>query len=85
MLKLLKEKKFISLGNINAKRDWGHAKDYAYAMWKILQNKKPEDFVIGTGKVNSVKKFLDYAFKYVGLDYKKYIKVDKRNLDLQIK
>ena len=79
LAKIIKgKKKFISLGNINAKRDWGHAKDYAYAMWKILQNKKPEDFVIGTGKVNSVKKFLDYAFKYVGLDYKKFIKVDKR-------
>ena len=68
----------IKLGNINSKRDWGHAKDYVYAMWKMLQIKKPDDFVIGTGKVHSVKDFIKIAFQYVNLDYKKYIKIDKK-------
>ena len=70
--------KKIILGNINSKRDWGHAKDYVYAMWKILQLKRPQDFVIGTGKVHSVKDFLQLAFKRVNLDYKRYIKIDKK-------
>ena len=70
--------KKISLGNINSKRDWGHAKDYVYAMWKMLQLKKPQDFVIGTGKIHSVKDFIKYAFKRVNLKYKDYIKIDKK-------
>ena len=68
----------ISLGNIMSKRDWGHAKDYAYAMWLINTQKKPGDYIIGTGKLNSVKNFVEKAFKYVGLDYKKYLKIDKK-------
>ncbi len=71
--------KHIELGNMNAKRDWGHAKDYVYAMWLIMQRKKPEDFVIATGKQYSVEDFAREAFKYVGLDYKKYVKIN-RNL-----
>tara|TARA_B100000795_G_scaffold225683_1_gene181476 strand:- start:192 stop:1139 length:948 start_codon:yes stop_codon:yes gene_type:complete len=74
-----KQKKLI-LGSINSKRDWGYAEDYVEAMWKMLQQKKPQDFVIGTGKMHSVKDFLNIAFKYVGLDYKKYIKFDKKFL-----
>ena len=70
--------KKITLGNINSKRDWGHAKDYVYAMWLMMQTKKPQDFVIGTGKTHSVKDFIKEAFDYVNLDYKKYIKVDKK-------
>ena len=70
--------KSIKLGNIQSKRDWGHAKDYVYAMWKMLQVKKPDDFVIGTGKVHSVKDFIDTAFRYVNLNYKQYIKIDKK-------
>ena len=70
--------KKITLGNINSKRDWGHAKDYVLAMWKMLQLKKPQDFVIGTGKTHSVKDFIKIAFDQVNLDYKKYIKIDKR-------
>ena len=70
--------KKIILGNINSKRDWGHAKDYVYAMWKILQLKKPQDFVIGTGKLHSVRDFLHLAFKRANLDYKRYIKIDKK-------
>ena len=70
--------KKISLGNINSKRDWGHAKDYVYAMWKMMQLKKPQDFVIGSGKIHSVKDFIELAFKHVNLNYKKYISIDKR-------
>jgi len=70
--------KYIYLGNISAKRDWGHASDYVVAMWLMLQQKKPSDFVIGTGKNHSVKDFVKIAFKTVGLDYKKYIKIDKK-------
>ena len=74
---ILKKQKKITLGNINSKRDWGYAEDYVEAMWKMLQLKKPQDFVIGTGKIHSVKDLLKIAFNYVGLDYKKYIKFDK--------
>ncbi len=63
----------LELGNLNAKRDWGHAKDYVEAMWLMLQNKNPEDFVIGTGKQYSVRQFAELAFKYVDLDYKKFV------------
>lgn len=69
--------KDLKLGNIEAKRDWGHAKDYVEAMWLMLQQKRPEDFVIGTGKQHSVKDFAKLAFSLLGLDYKKYIKIDK--------
>ena len=71
------KQKYLYLGNINAKRDWGHAKDYVKAMWLMLQQKKPSDFVIGTGRMNSVKDFLKIAFSMVGLNYKKYLKIDK--------
>ena len=69
----------IKLGNIDAKRDWGHAKDYVKAMWLMLQQKKPSDYVIGTGKMHSVKEFAKLAFNHIGLDYRKYI-VIKKNL-----
>tara|TARA_Y100000768_G_scaffold385983_1_gene373325 strand:+ start:1698 stop:2693 length:996 start_codon:yes stop_codon:yes gene_type:complete len=70
--------KKLFLGNIEAKRDWGHAKDYVKAMWLMLQQKKPKDYVIGTGKTYSVKEFVKIAFKHVGLNYKKFIKTDKK-------
>ena len=70
--------KELNLGNIDAQRDWGHAADYVVAMWKMLQQKKPEDFVIGTGKMYSVKDFAKLAFQHVGLNYKDYIKIDKK-------
>jgi|TARA_B110000902_G_scaffold172432_1_gene196123 GDPmannose 4,6-dehydratase len=66
------------LGNLDAKRDWGHAKDYVEAMWLILQQKKPEDFVIATGKQYSVKDFAKEAFKCAGLDYKNHVKISKK-------
>ena len=64
---------------MDSKRDWGHAKDYVEAMWLMLQNDKPDDFVIGTGKQYSVKDFAKLAFDNVGLDYKKHI-IIKDNL-----
>jgi len=70
--------KNLYLGNLNAKRDWGFAGDYVEAMWLMLQQDKPEDYVIATGKAYSVKEFLSEAFGYVGLDWKKYVKIDKR-------
>ena len=69
--------KDLKLGNIDAKRDWGHAKDYVEAMWLMLQQNKPEDYVIGTGVQHSVKEFLEIAFNFVGLKYQDYVKVDK--------
>ena len=68
----------IKLGNLNSKRDWGHAKDYVLAMWKMLQLNKPRDFVIGTGKIHTVRDFLKLAFKRVNLDYRKYVITDKK-------
>ena len=70
--------KKIFLGNINAQRDWGYSKDYVKYMWKSLQLKKPQDFVLGTGKLHSVKDFLKIAFNRVGLNYRKYLVVDKK-------
>ncbi len=68
-IKLGLQKK-LYLGNLNAKRDWGHAKDYVIAMWKILQNKKPDDFVIATGKQYSVKEFVNLSLKELGIKNK---------------
>ena len=69
--------KKLKLGNIEAERDWGHAKDYVEAMWLMLQQKSPDDFVIGTGKKYSVKDFAKKAFSYVGLNYKDHLVIDK--------
>jgi GDPmannose 4,6-dehydratase len=66
------------LGNLNAHRDWGHAKDYVEAMWLMLQQTDPEDFVIATGESHSVAEFLDQAAKCLGLDWSKYVKEDPR-------
>ena len=68
----------IYLGNINAKRDWGYSKDYVKYMWKSLQLNKPQDFVLGTGKLHRVKDFLKIAFERVGLNYQKYLVIDKK-------
>lgn len=67
----------IRLGNIDALRDWGHARDYVKAMWLMLQQDEPSDYVIATGNNHSVKEFLDLAFSCVDLDYEKYIVVDE--------
>jgi len=75
-IKLGLQRKLV-LGNLDAKRDWGHAKDYIEAMWLMLQRKKPDDFVIATGKQHSVREFAKLAFSVVGLNYKDYIVTDK--------
>jgi GDPmannose 4,6-dehydratase len=69
--------KEIRLGNLDAKRDWGHARDYVRAMWLMLQKDEPEDYVIATGQSHSVEEFLEKAFNHVGLDYKKYLIIDE--------
>ena len=76
--------KKIILGNIKSSRDWGHAKDFVNAMWLILQQDKPDDYVIGTGKKHSVQDFADKAFTHVGLNYKNFIDLD-RNLFRSVK
>jgi GDPmannose 4,6-dehydratase len=71
--------KEIRLGNIESKRDWGFAGDYAEAMWLMLQQKEPDNFIISTGIDHSIKDFLEIAFGHVGIkDWKKYIKIDPR-------
>jgi len=67
----------IALGNIDAKRDWGHAKDYVRAMWLMLRQEEPEDFVVATGEAHSVKEFLRLAFDYISLDYRNYLVIDE--------
>ena len=70
--------KKISLGNIDSKRDWGHAKDYVEAMWLMLNRGNNKDFVIGTGEQHSVREFAEKAFNFVNLNYKDYIKIDQK-------
>jgi GDPmannose 4,6-dehydratase len=67
----------IRIGNIDAKRDWGHAKEYVKAMWLMLQQDEPDDYIIATGESHSVKDFLECAFDYVGLNYEDYLVIDK--------
>ena len=69
--------KELRLGNLNSKRDWGFAGDYVEAMWQMLQEKQPQDFVIATGATHTVREFAAVAFDHVGLNWKKYVKVDK--------
>jgi GDPmannose 4,6-dehydratase len=66
----------LRLGNLDAKRDWGYAKEYVEAMWLILQQEQPKDYVIATGQTHSVRDFVQAAFSHVGLDYEEYVVVD---------
>jgi GDPmannose 4,6-dehydratase len=66
----------IELGNLDAKRDWGHSRDYVEAMWMMLQQDKADDYVIATGEAHSVREFVDLAFRRVGLNYTKYVKIN---------
>jgi len=68
----------LRLGNLDAKRDWGHARDYVRAMWMMLQQDKPDDFVVGTGEMHSVREFVEAAFERVGLDWQDYVVVDPK-------
>ena len=70
----------LKLGNLDATRDWGHAKDYVYAMWLILQQDKPDDFVCSTGISHSVQELCEYVFDKLGLDWREYIKQDEKFL-----
>lgn len=70
--------KFLYLGNLDAKRDWGYAPEYVECMWRILQQETPDDYVIGTGETHSVREFLHEAFTYAGLDSKKHVRIDPK-------
>jgi len=72
--------KELRLGNLDAKRDWGYAPEYVESMWLMLQRKEPDDYVISTGEAHSVREFVETAFNVVGLDWQKYVKVEKRFL-----
>ena len=75
---LAKKEKYLYLGNLDAKRDWGFAPEYVECMWKILQRKEADDYVIGIGETHSVREFLAAAFSYAGLDVDKHVKIDPR-------
>jgi GDPmannose 4,6-dehydratase len=66
------------LGNLDARRDWGYARDYTEAMWLMMQAEEPDDYVIATGEAHSVREFLDEAFGYLDLDWAKYVEIDPR-------
>jgi GDPmannose 4,6-dehydratase len=72
------KQKEVFLGNLEAKRDWGFAPEYIEAMWRMLQQDNPGDYVLGTGESHSVREFLEEAFKYAGLDWQKYVRIDQR-------
>jgi GDPmannose 4,6-dehydratase len=67
----------LRLGNIDAKRDWGHAREYVEAMWLMLQQSQPDDYVVATGETHSVREFVELAFQIAGLDYAKYLAIDE--------
>lgn len=67
----------LMLGNIDAKRDWGYTKDYVKAMWLMMQQEKPDNFVIASGKSHSIREFVSEAFNHVGLDWQDYVEIDK--------
>jgi GDPmannose 4,6-dehydratase len=74
------QQKVIYMGNLDSKRDWGYAKDYVKAMWLMLQQEMPDDYVVATGETHSVKEFLDVAFSYVNLNWEDYVAFDERYL-----
>lgn len=68
----------LRLGNLDAKRDWGYARDYVEAMWLMLQQEQPDDYVVATGETHSVREFVEEAFTYAGLDWREHVKVDSK-------
>ena len=74
------QQKKLYLGNLDAKRDWGYAKDYIKAMWLMLQQDAPDDYVVATGETHSIEEFLDVAFGYVNLNWNDYVEFDERYL-----
>ena len=75
---LAKKEKYLYLGNLDARRDWGFAPEYVECMWRILQQDEPGDFVIGTGETHSVREFLHEAFAYAGLDIEEHVRIDSK-------
>jgi len=71
---------YITMGNMEARRDWGYAPEYVELMWKMLQSERPVDYVVGTGEQHSVQEFTEAAFAYAGLDWRKYVRTDPRYL-----
>jgi len=67
----------LTLGNLDARRDWGYAGDYVEAMWRMLQQPAPDDYVIGTGETHSVRQLCEVAFRHVGLDWRRYVEIDR--------
>jgi len=74
---VVKKQEKLYLGNLKAKRDWGYAPEYVEAMWLMLQQEKPDDYVIGTGEAHSVQEFLEEAFSYVDFDWKEHVEIDQ--------
>ncbi len=72
------ERNELQLGNLEAKRDWGFARDYMEGAWQMLQQERPDDYVLATGESHSVQEFLETAFTYAGLDWREYVKTDPR-------
>ncbi len=72
------QQKVLYMGNLDSKRDWGYAPEYVECMWMLMQQDKPDDFVIGTGESHTIREFLEAAFGYVGLDYNDYVKIDPK-------
>jgi GDPmannose 4,6-dehydratase len=68
------------MGNLDARRDWGYAPEYVEAMWLMLQQEQPHDYVIGTGEMHTVREFLEIAFEHVGLDWRQFVELDPRYL-----
>jgi GDPmannose 4,6-dehydratase len=72
------EQDALRLGNLEAKRDWGYARDYMEGAWQMLQADEPDDYVLATGETHSVREFLDAAFRYASLDWNEYVTIDER-------
>jgi len=77
---LVGKQRYLFLGNLDAKRDWGYAPEYVRAMWMMLQQKIPDDFVIATGETHTVREFVETAFELAGLNWKRHVRVDERHL-----
>jgi len=75
---LSKKQKYLYMGNLDAKRDWGYTPEYVEHMWKMLQMDHPDDYVLGTGESHSVREYLEEAFSYAGLDWQEHVKIDPR-------
>jgi GDPmannose 4,6-dehydratase len=72
------QERFLYLGNLDARRDWGYAPEYVDAMWRMLQQPSPDDYVVATGEMHTVREFVELAFGLVGLDWEKHVRIDQR-------